>query len=363
MSKLRVVLSLLAIASFGSRATAQNPFQAPPPTAVDPPTEAEQALDEALAKVEALGSVRADIRQDVTMLGQEFTVRGSYSQTGPYTFLLDLEVEGLPEASGRMRQVSDGEVLHDFQQILDQRYYFRLELPEALARLNQAPFEEVHREYIIRQQMGLTGPSALLDGLRQGVSFDRKTAGKLDGRPVWILRGRWKDLAAFGLGPFASVPAYMPSVVEVQVDQETGWPYRVLLLGARRSSLRKANAPTIDPATGRPIGNVAADEEPPSRFLLSYENVEFDPEIDPTLFIFRVPDADRDRVRDRTPEMLSMIDQAARGIEIAKQQDAAAGAESTGDVLEDVIQIPSPEPEPTPVAPPAGLDAVNPSGR
>ena len=363
MSKLRVLLCLLAIAGFCSTASAQNPFQAPQPTPAEPPTEAEQALDEAMTKLGALGSVRADIRQDVTMLGQDFTVLGSYSQTGPYTFLLDLEVEGLPETRGRMRQVSDGKVLYDFQQILDQRYYFRLELPEALARLNQPPFEPIHRDYIIRQQMGLTGPSALLDGLRQGVGFDRKVAGELNGRPVWILRGRWKDLAAFGLGPLASVPAYMPSVVEVQIDQETGWPYRVLLLGKRRSIIKETNTPTIDPATGRPIGNVAADDEPPSRFLLSYENVEFDPEIDPTLFIFRVPDADRDRVRDRTPEMLALIDEAARGIEIAKQQEAAAGSESTGDVLEDVIQIPSPEAEPVPEAPPAGLDPANPSGR
>src|SRR5690606_36009872 len=125
---------------------------------------------------------------------------------------------------GRMLQVSDGQELWDVSRILDQIYYYRLELPELLRRVQEEPFDEFHRNYFLQQRLSLSGPHWLLDGLRQSVRFDRRLEGEWSGRAVWILRGRWKDLTALGLGPMAAVPAYIPSVVEVQVDKETGWP-------------------------------------------------------------------------------------------------------------------------------------------
>jgi hypothetical protein len=339
MSNLRIVLPLLVAGTLPLLVLAQDPSASPQPPPAEPPTEAEQTLDEAMAKLRALEKVRAKIRQDVDMLGQRFAVEGQYAQQGQYTFSLDLQVVDLPQTRGRMRQVSDGKVLWDVSQILDQTYYYQLNLPGLLARIEEEPFEVFHRNYFIQQRLGLSGPHWLLDGLRQSVRFDRKIEGELDGRPVWIIRGNWKDTNALGIGPMAQAPAYVPTVIEVQVDRETGWPYRVLLLGKKRTMVRGSGTPKVDPGTGRPVGSIVADEEPPSRFLLSYSDVEFDPEFGPGEFSFRVPDADRDRVRDRTPDLMAELDQMARIIETQELQ-GGAGAEAAGSILDDAIEVP-----------------------
>ncbi|QDV37909.1 LolA family protein [Tautonia plasticadhaerens] len=356
MSNLRIVLALLVAGTLPLSAPAQDPTQnpslSPPPPAAEPPTEAELTLDEAMEKLRALEKVQATIRQDVEMLGQNFSVEGQFSQEGRYRFSLDLQVVGLPQARGRMRQVSDGKVLWDVSQILDQTYYYQLGLTELLARIEGEPFEVFHRNYFIQQKLGLTGPHWLLDGLRQSVKFDRRLEGEWEGRPVWIVRGNWKDTNALGIGPMAQAPAYIPTVVEVQVDKETGWPYQVLLLGKKRAIVRGGGTPRVDPATGRPAGAVLADEEPPSRFLLTYSDVDFDPDFGPGEFAFRVPDTDRDRVQDRTPDLMAQLDQMARLIEAQKLQDASA-AGSAGSILDEVIEVPTPDADPA--APPATL--------
>lgn len=341
MSNLRIILPLLVAGTIPLFVLAQDPSLSPPPPPAEPPTEAELALDEAMAKLRALEKVQATIRQEVDMLGQTFSVEGQFSQQGQYTFSLDLQVVGLPQTRGRMRQVSNGEELWDVSQILDQTYYYYLELPDLLARIDQEPFEVFHRNYFIQQRLGLSGPHWLLDGLRQSVKFDRKLEGEWEGRPVWIIRGNWKDMNALGIGPMAQAPAYIPTVVEIQVDRETGWPYQVLLLGKRRAIVRGSGTPKVDPTTGQPVGAVVADEEPPSRFVLSYTDVDFDPHFGPAEFAFRVPDTDRGRVRDRTPDLMAELDQMARLIEAQKLQDGA-GAESAGSILDGVIEVTPP---------------------
>ncbi|RUL89243.1 hypothetical protein [Tautonia sociabilis] len=353
MSNRRIVLPLLAAALAPLIVLAQDPGKAPLPPPVEPATEAELVLDEAMRKVKATEQVRATIRQEVEMLGQRFSVEGEYAQQGPYTFSLDLQVQGLPQARGRMRQVCDGQSLWDVSQILDQTYYFRLDLPQVLDKIEAEPFEKFHRDFVIQQRLGLSGPYWMLDGLRQSVRFDRKLEGELNGRPVWILRGNWKDMNALGLGPLATPPAYIPSVVEVQVDKETGWPYKVILLGKRRPTVRNTNAPRVDPATGRPVGEIVSQEEEASRFEISYTDVTFEPEFTLGTFSFRVPDADRDRVRDRTLDLLSELDQMARIIEAQKLQGGDGTPGTMNDLLEGigldvppVGEAPAPAPEP-----------------
>ena len=72
----RIVLTLAVAVALPLLALAQ----APPPGQVPPapPTPAEQTLDAAIEKLKAITSVRADIRQDVDMLGQKFSVVGQY---------------------------------------------------------------------------------------------------------------------------------------------------------------------------------------------------------------------------------------------------------------------------------------------
>lgn len=355
MSNFRLLPTLLVAAALPLLGLAQeSDMFSPPPPPPEPPTEAELALDEAMEKLKGLERVRAKVRQEVDMLGQVFTVDGDFAQSGPYTFSLDLQVNGLPQAKGRMRQVSDGTVLWDVSQILDQTYYYRLDLPGLLDRIDGEPFEEIHKNYFIQQRLALSGPFWLIDGFRQSAKFDRKTEAEYNGRPVWVIKGNWKDMNVLGLPPMASAPAYIPSVIELKIDQETGWPHQVIMLGKKRSIVLGASTPKIDEKTGRPIGSVVTQEEPISKFTLTYSEIEFEPDFSVGEFTFRVPDLDRDRVRNRTPELLAELDQMARLIEADRLQNGRA-TQDPGAILNDVLQIPSFGGDSPAPAPPAGL--------
>lgn len=357
MVYLRISLSLVAVGIVTTIALAQDPSKAPPaPLPTEPPTEAETTLDEAIAKLDTLGPLKCKIHQEVDMLGEQFAIEGEYWYAGPYTFRLRLDVKGLPGSDGRMGQVSDGEILWDYTELLDQRYYYRLDLPELLERLQGEPFEKGHRDYILQQRMGLSGPKAMLEGLRQSVRFDRKLEDTVDDHPVWLIRGRWKDTTPLGIGPMGTVPAYIPSLVHVWIDKETGFPYRVLLQGKKRSIVAEPTGMQIDPATGRPVGRSVTVEEPPSEFLLTYTDLDTEPDFDALAFQLTVPDAELSRVRDRTPELMNEVEQIAVAIVQANRQQAA-GASEPGLILDGVLDVPSPDAEaPTPTPAPLLLE-------
>src|SRR5206468_1631386 len=100
----------------------------------------------------------------------------------------------------------------------------------------------------------------LLSGLRKALLFDQKAAGTLDGKPVWILRGRWKDydgLSGPGQPPIpltSTLPPYVPSIATVVIGQEDGWPYRVELVGRAPSIMEQKRDDRPLGPDGRPIG-------------------------------------------------------------------------------------------------------------
>ena len=97
------------------------------------------------------------------------------------------------------------------------------------------------------------GPESLLVGLRREIAFDQMEQSEYEGHKVWVIRGRWKKRDHLTgpnqppLPPTAPIPPYVPSLVDVTIDQETGWPYRAHMTGrapsvvsAARSSSRRA---------------------------------------------------------------------------------------------------------------------------
>jgi hypothetical protein len=352
----RIVLTLAVAALVPLWALAQAPPQGPAPAPVapaGPPTPAEQTIDAAITKLKALQTVRAEVRQDVDMLGQKFTVSGQYLKGPDYRVRLELQISGLPETEGRMLQISDGTVLWDYSQILGQEFYGRMEIQKVVERLNSPDFDDSIRTFYIQQQFGISGPQALLEGLRQSARFDVQEEGELDGKAVWILRGRWSDMAALGLGPMAPVPAYIPGIVSVWIGKEDGWPYQVLLQGKKRPDIAAERKIQLGP-DGRPIGNITKQEEEPlSRFLLRYEEVELNPVLDDADFFFSVPSAAQSQVRDTTAERLAELDNVAKMLAAQKQMEAAkgAGGAPAGDLLKQGIQVTPSETPPPPGGP------------
>jgi outer membrane lipoprotein-sorting protein len=338
-------------------AWAQSPAQTPPPAvpAATPEavaTEAELLLDAAIVKLKALQSVKADIHQEVDILDQKFAVDGEYLKAPDYQIRLRLAISGLAETKGEMEQICDGQVLWDYSNILDERYYSRLELKKVLDRLNSPEFDETVRAVFIQQQLGLAGPQALLEGLRQAATFEAKEEGEIEGKAVWILRGRWKDGESLGLGPMAPLPSYVPSLVYVWLGKEDGWPYQVILQGKAALDIGQKRKITLGP-DGRPAGNVIRqDKQSPSRFLLKYTNVQLNPEIPEGAFAFRVPPGEEGRVIDSTEDRMAVLENASRVIIASKAEEAAkSGAEPPPPVLDEGISIPTPAPAP-PTNPP-----------
>jgi outer membrane lipoprotein-sorting protein len=309
--------------------------------AVEPPTEAELALDDAIKKLQALTSVSADLVQTVQMLGQRFELRGQYAKAPNYRTYLKLVLSGLGDSPGTMQQVCDGTTLWDFQQLLNDRGYQRTDIGKVLKKMDTLDLDAEIRKQVL-DHFGFAGPEALLMGLRKAVRFDRKEAGELDGKQVWVLRGKWKDLQAItgsNQPPFpatAPLPPYIPSIVAVWIGQDDGWPYKTQFEGRVPSVLDVSESRQLD-LNNRPIGRKsAATKVDPSHLLLVYQNVKLNPSLQSDLFFFELPPGVQPR--DETDQILIRLEQTAAVIAEQKKADAAR----EGADVSQPIRVPGP---------------------
>ena len=197
-------------------------------------------------------------------------------------------------------------------------------------------------------QLGFSGPDALLVGLRKAIRFDQKEEGTLDGKPVWILRGTWKDREGLvgpdqqPLSPTATLPPYIPSLATVSIGKEDGWPYKVVLVGRVPSMLQEDSRPLG--ADGRPK---AVQKVQPSRITLTYSNVQLNTPLKPEEFAFQAPPGVR--VDDNTDALLNVLEQTLQA-RIAQKKQEAAKAEP---LLDQSIEVPRSGGPPTSRLPPS----------
>lgn len=296
----------------------------------EPPTEAEKFLDESVKKVRALESVSADITQTAEILNQKFELKGQYLKGPNNKVRLQLTLGGLQNTTGSMLQVSDGETLWDVQAIIDSQSYRKRRIGEILAKVNDPRMDVTLREQILAQ-LGFAGPDSLLMGLRKAIRFDSMTEDTLNGVPVVIVQGEWKDrssLVSPGQPPLptnAPLPAYVPSIVRAWIGKENGWPYQIRLVGRAPSELNLSQA-QLGP-DGRPVRRAATGPKvTPSAMTLVYENVKLNPALKPEQFAYTAPPAMASQVADDTEEFLTVLD---RILAEAEARARAAGTESS----------------------------------
>ncbi|MFO0908681.1 MAG: hypothetical protein U0794_10025 [Isosphaeraceae bacterium] len=302
-----------------------------------PPTEAELLLDAAAKKVAALKSVAADVAQKVDMLDQKFQVKGRYLKAPNNRVYLRLDVAGLPDATGTMLQVCDGQTLWDYQQVLDSQMYRKVEVGQVFDKLKSPELDEELKVSIVNQ-LGFAGPDELIKGLRKQVRFEQKEAGTLDGKDVWIIRGEWKNRDGLlgpnqTLPPTVSLPAFVPSLIVISIGKDDGWPYKVVFVGKRPSVLMDTRKIGPD---GRPIGgrSTIADVRP-TRIELTYSNVKLNPDLKLEEFVFQAPPGAQ--VQDATTGLVGMLDQA---IQLKAAQKKLEAAKAEGPTLPQSIEIP-----------------------
>ena len=217
------------------------------------------------------------------MLKQNFSIKGRYLKAPSSRIYLKLTVTGLPDSSGTMLQVCDGETLWDYQQILEQQTYRKLSIKPIFEQLNSPEIDAKTRDQVMTQ-LGFAGPEALLVGLRKSVKFDQKEEDTLDGKPVWVLRGTWRNRNGLvgpdqrPLPPTGPLPAFVPSLATLYLGQKDGWPYKMVLVGKIPTILQDTRRVGPD---GRLIGSRASVEKvEPSTIRLTYSNVQLEP-VDP----------------------------------------------------------------------------------
>jgi outer membrane lipoprotein-sorting protein len=324
-----------------------GPGAAQPEKPEEPPTESDRMIDQAIEKIAKLESVAADLEQTVDMLSQKFSIKGRFLKAPNSRIYLKLTVSGLTDTAGTTLQVCDGDVLWDYEQILDGQFYHKYSIKPILERLSNPDLDARIKEQV-RSQLGFAGPESLLSGLRKIIKFDQKReAGEFQGKKVWIYRGSWKSRQGLMTGDSKQVPQigvlppYIPMDAVLYIGQEDGWPLRLLLSGRQATDLYDNRREGPD---GRKIGARSSIERPsPTRIELIYSNVKLNAAIKIEEFAFTSPATAT--VDDNTELILKGLDQMIRN-QVDKKK--AESTKKDGPILDQGIPIPQPAPAPGP---------------
>jgi hypothetical protein len=323
--------------------------------AEEPPTPAEILIDEAKTKLGKLQSAAAKLQERVDMLNQHVVLAGEYFMAPQYRVYFRLRLEGLADSGGTTLQVCDGDTLWDFQQILEQQAYHKFSVKPVMERLNSPDLDPKLKEQF-KEGMGFAGPETLLTGLRRLFRFSKeknqeKEESKIGDRPVWVLRGEWKDRKGL-TGPdqrpvnaSGLLPPYIPKLVILYLGKDDGWPYKVELLGQKPTVVQDTRKVGPD---GRPIGSRSSIETvDPTRIVLEYTDVRLNPALDSSQFAF-TPGGNAP-VDDGTEMIVKQLDSM---IAMTAERKKAEAAKKEGPVLEQSLEIPPPPGAPAADQPP-----------
>lgn len=303
----------------------------------EPPTPAERDIDAAIKKVAGLKSVSADLVEEINMLNQKYSIKGSYRKGPNNLVYLHLTVSGLADSEATSLQVCDGETLWDYQVVLSSPFYRKMSIKPILERLHSPELNPALRDQAIAQ-MGMSGPETLLLGLRKALKFNLKEESELDGKKVWKFRGIWRSrqgLVGLDGRPVAAsgfLPLYIPMDATLYLGKEDGWPYQLVLVGRKASILEsRRTGPDGRPANvKRPI-----DKAIPSEIKLVYKDVKLNTKLRLEEFAFQAPPTAN--VDDNTEMLIKGLDQAIQ-VEIQRKKNESAKKE--GPVLDQPAGIP-----------------------
>ena len=331
----------------GQGPPAQPGARAAEKPAEEPPTPAERDIDEAIKKVASLKSVSAELVQEVNMLNQKYSVKGTYRKGPNHLVYLRLTVSGLADSEATSLQVCDGETLWDYQVVLSSSFYRKMSIKPILERLHSPELNPALRDQAITQ-MGMSGPETLLAGLRKSVKFNLKEEGELDGKKMWKFRGMWRSrqgLVGLDGRPVAAsgfLPPYMPMDATLYLGKEDGWPYQLVLVGRKPTVLTDTRRTG---PSGRPVAAKGAiDKVIPGEIKLIYKDVKLNTKLRLEEFAFQAPPTAN--VDDNTEMVIKGLDQA---IQMEIQRKKNESAKTDGPLLDQPAGVPAaPSDSPTP---------------
>jgi hypothetical protein len=147
-----------------------------------------------LASVRGRDSISARIRQKIDVLGEKLVGTGSYLQQGRgelQKVRLELKIQ-VANQTTNLQQVCDGNFLWLQQDNLEKPTLTRIDV----RRVREAAFDQSGRRSRFDQiQLALCGLAKLIESLHENFEFKLVQSDRLDGVPVWVVRGTWRPEA------------------------------------------------------------------------------------------------------------------------------------------------------------------------
>lgn len=225
-----------------------------------PSESADRLMTDVLASVRNRDSISARIRHRVDVLGEKLVGTGTYLQQGrgeTQKIRLELKIQ-VANQTTNMQQICDGNFLWIQQDKLDDPTLTRIDV----RRVREAMFDQMGRRSRFEQiQLALCGLPKLIESLNNNFEFKLVQSDRLDGVPVWVVRGTWrpealaktfpdpKAVAAAGQGsangdpatvtatagvqpsvapaPAGKLPSHAPEVVVLLIGRDDLFPYRI----------------------------------------------------------------------------------------------------------------------------------------
>lgn len=211
-------------------------------------------------------TISAQLVETVVMFDRSVKMDGRYLQTADHRlrFEVKLRVGG---TVGSLVEVCDGEILWSRQDIGKEQQVTRRNVKQILEAAQKAGNIP---QNVLAADLGLGGLPSLLATIEQSFDFDGLKDDTLRDRPVVIIQGQWNAAMAANLRgqlPEGQLPPYVPDIIRITLDRETGFPHRIMYL---------KKVPERD--TLRPL------------LTLDFLDVKLGEPIDPSEFTFVVPE-------------------------------------------------------------------------
>jgi hypothetical protein len=222
--------------------------------------------------------------------------------------LYELKVQLTNDTTGLVKEVCDGRTHWRNQKVLDTQELVKMDVKKLREVFEKPQFDKDVRDQMIRQ-LGFSGMVPLMKGVRESQKFESHDEDTLDGNPVYVLHGEWRE-EVLNQSSFrgqqlnlARMP-YIPSKSTVWIGRDDGWLHKLELEGSRKvqGTITKITFEFLDP--------------------------QIDVDLPASMFAFEPPSGVR--AEDQTDLMyqrLSIILQRSQGTE--KRQTGGSGTGST----------------------------------
>jgi hypothetical protein len=284
-----IVLAALQLTNV-AKGLQEPPAATPPAESAPAPVadaDAEALIKAARERLAKWKSIQAKVVQRVSIGDRKFEASGRFFAGEFPRLRLEFEVK-VGNTTGKLLEVCDGQVLHVERRIEDAKPAAATSEAKPASDKTAAPIESTRRDVqrILRAasdaegaalsmhaaDIGLGGVSALLASLERTMVFDSLREETHDGQTFRIVQGQWNpkvlnELNAKLGGLSQQLAGFLPERVRIDFEADSLFPVRILYLKLA-SVERRAYRPMLS---------------------LEFHDVEFDAELPPDTFIYRVP--------------------------------------------------------------------------